>query len=100
MSYERLKEIAIKTIEDFSDLNIFSEYGKVYNAKTKLDSIFITAQVRSKMPPQINKLFYAEYKDNWKGVRPIEILKCESIGEFIKLVAKTSKEIVPDGEPK
>jgi hypothetical protein len=100
MSYQKLKELAIETIDDFSDLDIAAEYGTNYSAKTKLNSIFITEPVRSIMPPRVNKVFFAEYQGKWKGVRAIDTLKCESISDFIKLVAKNSGETVPDGEPK
>lgn len=99
MSYQRLKELALQTIDRFSDYDIVLNYGTTYNANSKLDSIKVTAPYRAIMPPRVNEVFYAEYPDNWKGVRSIDTQKCESIGDFIKLIAKCSKVDIPNGEP-
>jgi hypothetical protein len=100
MSYPTLKKIAIDTIDDLTGDEVLDGYGIQYTAKTLLDDIQITAPVRAVMPPLVNKKFRAAYTQDWKVVRPIDTVKCQTIGDFIKLVAKNAGEVIPDGEPK
>lgn len=99
MTYVKLKKMAIDAIDDFTDFEIIANYGDTYDAKTLLDNIQITAPVRSVMSPRLNKVFSKVYGNAWAGIRPIDSVKCKTIGDIIKLVAKNSKETVPAGEP-
>ena len=99
MAYTKLKKLAVDVIDDFTDLDILAHYGDTYNAKTLLDNIQITAPVRSVMSPRVNKVFAKANGSTWKGIRPVDSVKCKTIGDFIKLVAKNAQETVPAGEP-
>jgi hypothetical protein len=100
MSYPVLKKLAIDLVDDFTALDIAINYGQQYSATTKLDTINITAPVKSVMPPRTNKVMGEKYTNDWKLVRDIDIVKCKTIGDFIKLLAKNAKVLLADGEPK
>ena len=105
MSYGVLKKAAVDVVDDFSSKDIKAAYfpsaGNMqkYSAKTKLESIELTAPVRSVMPPRVNKVFSKLYGKKWADVSAFETVKPKTIGDFIKLCAEHAGEKLPDGEP-
>lgn len=91
-AYTKLKKLAVDVIDDFTDLDILSHYGDIHNAKTLLDNIQITAPVRPFMSPRANNVFAKANGSTWKCIRPVGSMKCNTIGDFIKLVAKNAQE--------
>jgi hypothetical protein len=105
VSYAKLKKLAVDVVDDFTKLDIVAGYfpsmGQTakFNAKTKLDTIEITAPVRSVMPPRVNKVMAKEFGDDWSDVSAFETVKLSTIGDLIKLCAKHAQETIPAGEP-
>ncbi len=105
MAYDTLKKLAVDVVDDFSSMDIAAGYfpprngAARYNAKTKLDTIELTAPVRSVMPPRINKVMAKAYGSAWSDVSAYETVKLASIGDTIKLCAKHAGEAIPSGEP-
>jgi hypothetical protein len=102
ISYPKLKKLSIDLVDDFFDGDLFAHYGpgETYSSKTKLDDIEVSAAKRAVMISRVNKVFAPEVGAGWRDVRPVDTVKCSTIGDFIKLMCKHAGLGIPVGEPK
>lgn len=101
MSYPQMKVHAINLL-DVRRKGLLSNYGPgaQYNANTKLDSINVTAPVRAVIISTINDVLRKAVGSDWRDVRPVDTVKCATIGDFIKLVCNQAGIAMPEGEPR
>jgi hypothetical protein len=102
ITYPKLKRLAIDIVDDFFNGDLLLNYGpgEAYSSKTKLDDITVTAPKRAMMIDRVNRVFAEAAGKNWRDVRPVDTVKCTTIGDFIKLMCKHSGIGMPAGEPK
>lgn len=101
MSYPQMKVHAINLL-DVRRKGLLSNYGPgaEYNANTRLDSINVTAPVRAVIITTVNDVLRKAVGSDWRDVRPVETVKCTTIGDFVKLVCNQAGIAMPDGEPR
>lgn len=101
MSYPKMKVCAINLL-DVRNRGLLSDYGSKakYDANTRLDSINVTAPVRAVIVSTVNDRLRKAVGSGWRDIRPIDMDKCATIGDFIKLVCTHGGIAMHDGEPR
>lgn len=98
MNYPSAKKTILDIIDDAAtEIDVLAGYGDKFTAKTTLAKIKITEGSKAMMPKRINKAFA---EANWKRVGPLDTVKCQTIGDMIKLVCTRGQIALPTGEPK
>lgn len=100
LTYPQIKRLAVDLIDDFSKFDIVASYGTTFTAKTKLDDIEITAPIRAVMIVRVNKVISEKAGTAWRDVRPVDTVKCTTIGDFLKLLCRNAGVAILPGEPK
>lgn len=101
VTYAKLKRSVIDVIDDFAKKDdIGKNYGSKYSAKTKLDTIGVTAPVRAVMPKRFNKVMRNLVGTAWRPVGSIDLVATDKISDMISIACGQSGVALPQGEPK
>lgn len=87
MSFHALKSHAITTLDFLTPTDIWRHYGWTISDATQLDALGLTPPIRRTKVKLVNDSFGKFYGNDWTNVSPDEMENCESIGDFINLVA-------------
>ena len=96
--YQQVRAAAIGLIDDFSPKDVVAGYGSTYTPKTKLaGSLGLSDPARAVMPVRTNKVMLPLVGVTWTDVGPLDTVACQTIGDFILLLCRKSKTLVPGG---
>ncbi|KQT10948.1 hypothetical protein [Ramlibacter sp. Leaf400] len=103
-TYAAIKRAVIDVVDDFASKDdVVDNYkpsgGKLYDAKTKLITLYINDPVLAMMPIRFNKALRKVAGSGWKNVGSLDLMKKKTIGDLIKLACSAAKVTVSAGEP-